>query len=652
MGLGGRGEGFYRTLLIDCFEGISIVDERGLITFQNKAAANILGAAEGDLVGRSYSNLIHPDDVPKAMASLATLNANSRMSLPDDFRMRRQDTGEYVRLETRVTNLSKDPTVAGIVINFRDVTEQRAAMSALVESEQRLELALSASGLGMWDWSLASDQMAFDGRLATMLGIDPEELGHTQAELLARVHPEDLPSVKDSLQAHLEGATERLELEHRLRGKDNQYRWVTFRGKIVERDPNGAPRRMTGTHRDIDESRRGADERRALTERLQNAQKMESIGQLAGGIAHDFNNILQIVLANARLAQNLPGDRAGVQLALKEIEEAGKRAAELTRQMLAFGRRQTLSPSSCDVNKLIERALQLLRRVLPESIAVDFIPGFRLAPAYMDGGQFEQVITNLCVNARDAMPNGGRLTIETENVVINGEYRRRHPWAKAGRYVLVTFSDTGEGMDANTQGKAFEPFFSTKKAGSGLGLSMVYGIVRQHEGLVHLYSELGVGTTIKLFWPSTERPAEAVGPKLEGPVPRGKEAVLVVEDEPSVRQLAARILQAAGYSVLTACDGDEALKVFATHQTRIDLVLLDAVMPKRSGKEVYLEISRNSSTPVIFTSGYSAASLPAAFLAGDGIDVLPKPYSPDLLLRKVRAVLDLARQAPRALGSA
>jgi CheY-like chemotaxis protein len=265
-----------------------------------------------------------------------------------------------------------------------------------------------------------------------------------------------------------------------------------------------------------------------------------------------------------------------------------------------------------------------------------------LPPALLDPGQFEQVITNLCVNARDAMPGGGRLTIETEVVLINGEYQRQHPWARAGRYVLVSVSDTGGGMDEPTRRRAFEPFFTTKgdSGGTGLGLAMVDGTVRQHGGLVHLYSELGVGTTFKLYWPVAEQPATGVGAKLAGPVPQGAETVLVAEDDPAVRNLTARILRTAGYSVLTAADGQEAVDVFRNNQDTIDLVLLDGVMPKKSGREVYEAILTLRPTAVLFVSGYSAASLPAAFLADGDLKVLPKPYSPDLLLRRVRELLD------------
>ncbi len=642
MGNQDRSADFYRTLLENSFEGIAIVDGAGLISFQNRAAAQTLGADEGQLIGSSVMELIHPDDVAGAVASLSTLNANMGILLPDEVRMKRQDNGEYVSLETRAVNLTEHPEIQGIVVNFRDVSERVAAIRALKASEERLELALGASDLGLWDWDLRTDRVSFDGNLAVMLGVTPTQLGKTAAEVLSWVHPEDLPSLNDSMQAHFEGATEHLEHEHRIRDHQGNYRWVAFRGRVVERDADGKPLRVAGTHLDIDQRRRDAEEREQLQERLQIAQKMESIGQLAGGIAHDFNNLLQVVLANAHLAQDEPDVSKPVAEALKEIENAGEKASSLTQQLLALGRRQALAPRACNLNQLLERSLGMLRRVLPENIEIDFIPGHQLAAAFVDPGQFEQVFTNLCVNARDAMPNGGRLTIETETVVINGEYRRKHPWAKAGRYVLMVVSDTGRGMDAETQRQAFEPFFSTKGAvgNSGLGLAMVHGIVRQHEGLVHLYSEPNVGTTFKLFWPVAERPAQEVGRMLDGPVPTGRETLLLVEDDPQVRKLAAKILQSAGYSVLTARDGDEALAVFSANQERIDLVLLDAVMPKRSGREVYEQIASSRPKPVLFTSGYSAASLPSEFLVKDKLEVLPKPYPPDLLLRKVRTVLD------------
>jgi PAS domain S-box-containing protein len=637
---------FYRTLLENSFEGIAIVDASGLIRFQNRAAANILGAKEGELIGTSAMDLMHPDDLDMAMRSLAALNANQGVVLPDTVRMKRRDDGRYVDIETRAINLADNPAIRGIVINFRDVTEQRAAMRALRTSEQRLELAVSASDLALWEWDFIANRITFDGRLAKILGLPPDAIGQTREGLRDLIHPEDEPSVIDAMQAHMEGRLDRFDVEHRMRAGNGGYRWVHALGAIVERDASGRPTRLAGTHLDIDRRRRDEEQRKSLEERLQTAQRMESIGQLAGGIAHDFNNVLQIVIANAQLALARPENRKGTEESLVQIQQAGERAASLTRQLLAFARRQTLSPRPSDVNEHLRASIGMLRRVLPENIEFDFVPGHNLPPALLDPGQFEQVITNLCLNARDAMPNGGRLTIETESVFINGEYQRQHPWARAGRYVLVSVSDTGLGMDESTQARAFEPFFTTKgdTGGSGLGLAMVHGTVRQHGGLVHLYSEPGVGTTFKLYWPIAERAAASVGAKLEGPVPQGTETILVAEDDPGVRNLTARILRSNGYSVLTAADGLEAIEVFRNNLTVVDLVLLDGVMPYKSGREVYEAISALRPTAVLFVSGYSAASLPPGFLADGDLKVLPKPYSPDLLLRRVRELLDEHRR--------
>jgi PAS domain S-box-containing protein len=642
------GAGFYRTLLENSFEGIAIVDTGGLIRFQNRAAAEILGAMSGELIGTSAMDLIHPDDLPIAASSLATLNANQGVTFPDTVRMKRRDDGRYVDLETRAINLAHDPEIQGIIINFRDVSQQRAAMRALHSSEQRLDLAMAASDVALWDWDLEANRITFDGRLAKLLAVAPEEIGKSREDLRRLIHPEDEPDVLDALQGHLEGTRDHFDVEHRMRAGDGGYRWVHARGAVVERDPGGKPKRLIGTHLDIDRRRRDEEQRLALEERLQAVQRMESIGQLAGGIAHDFNNVLQIVIANATMALARPEDRKGTEESLHQIRQAGERAAGLTRQLLAFARRQALSPRPSDVNDLVRASIAMLRRVLPESIEIDFVPGHNLPPALLDAGQFEQVITNLCVNARDAMPNGGRLTIETESVFINGEYQRQHPWAKAGRYVLLSLSDTGAGMDEATRRRAFEPFFTTKgdHGGTGLGLAMVHGTVRQHGGLVHLYSEPGVGTTFKLYWPVAERAAAGVGAKLDGPVPQGAETVLLAEDDAAVRSLTARILRSAGYSVLTASDGDEAVEVFRASQRVIDLVLLDGVMPKKSGREVYEVISAMRPTAVLFISGYSAASLPPAFLAGEDLSVLPKPYSPDVLLRRIRELLDKHRRTP------
>jgi len=638
-----RPAGFYRTLLENSFDGIAIVDAEGIITFQNRAAAQLLGAEEGELIGTSAMELIHPEDIADAVANLQTLNAETGVTRPLESRMIRQDTREYVQLETRAVNLAEDPDVGGIAVNFRDITDHKAALAARERSEQRLEMALAASGLGFWDWDLKSDAVIVDERLVEILELESSTTEISGAGLLGQVRGSDLPEVRSVFRAHFEQRTEDIESEHRVMCGEERFKWVNIRGKVIERGPSGDPLRMVGTILDIHDRRLLAEERHRLQEQLLQAQKMESIGQLAGGIAHDFNNSLQVTLANAGFIKDDPDDARRVAECASEIETAGVRATELTAQLLAFGRRQSITVKSVDLNSLIEGDLNLLRRVLPASIAINFTQSAQPATGLVDPGQFGQVVTNLILNARDAMPAGGQLTIETENVLFDEAYQLAHPWAPIGRHVVVSVTDTGQGIGPAEQPRVFEPFFTTKQEGrgTGLGLAMVHGIVRQHGGVIRLESEVGKGTTFRLYWPSADAAAASIAPTKEVLLPQqGAETILVVEDEDAVRRIVERILTSAGYEVLTAVDGEEALELFAKFNERINLVLLDAVMPKRSGREVYEEIRRGHQTAVLFMSGYTASSLPDDFLAENQLEVLAKPYTAEVLLNKVRAAID------------
>lgn len=635
---------FYRTLLENSFEGIAIVDERAVITFHNPAAARMFGAAFGELLGQNALELVHPEDISKAREVLAALNAEIGVLHPVLVRIKRLDSGSYVTFDVRAVNLTDVPDVAGIVVNFRDVSAERATMDALRESEERLEFALVGSGMGLWDWDVSKGQVRHDGRLAEILGVEPPDVGTTLEQVRALVHPDDLASLDAALTAHMAEDAAYFEHEHRIRRGDGTYRWILARGKVVSRDASGKPTRLVGTLVDVDQRYRDAEQRDRLREQLTSAQRMESIGQLAGGVAHDFNNIVQVVLANARFAADDRTDRESMIQALREIEETAERAAHLTRQLLAFGRRQAISPSVLDLNDLLRQNLQLLGRLLPENIEIDFRPSTGVLAASVDAGQFDRVITNLCVNARDAMPNGGRLRITSRLVRIDTQDPRNEPWAKDGFYVLIALEDTGTGMDAEVRRRAFEPFFSTKREGigSGLGLAMVEGIVRQHDGLVRLRSAPGEGATFELYFPASSAPVE----RLRGPRRRrangGSETVLVAEDESAVRRLVGRVLESAGYTVILAKDGEEALDAFFANPDRVDLLLLDVVMPRRNGREVFEEVQARAPRPVLFTSGYSADELPAEFLSQHGLFVLPKPYSPDRLLEQVRMTLDEA----------
>ena len=381
---------------------------------------------------------------------------------------------------------------------------------------------------------------------------------------------------------------------------------------------------------------------RRLEEQLRLSQKMEAIGLLAGGVAHDFNNLLQVIHGYNSLAMEEASSAAERQDSLEQVQAATERASRLTRQLLAFGRRQSLQTEDVDLNALTRDLLQMIRRIIGEHIEIDLIPAHQLGNLRADRTQLEQVILNLCVNARDAMPQGGRLTIELENVLVNAAFLASHPWAQPGRYVLLSITDTGVGMSKETQSRIFEPFFTTKpkERGTGLGLSVVYGIVKQHSGMVQVYSEIGIGSTFKVYLPIVEQEASEVGGKLVNVPTRGHETILLVEDEAAVRALGAKILERAGYRVVLACDGQEAVDVFAARESEIELILMDVVLPRLAGREAYERIATlRPGVPVVYCSGYSEGALQGGFALAEGTRLIEKPYAPDELLTAIRSAL-------------
>ncbi len=389
-------------------------------------------------------------------------------------------------------------------------------------------------------------------------------------------------------------------------------------------------------------TRRSDRARRDIDRRLARLQRLESVGVLAGSVAHDFNNLLTVVLASASLARTADA-LEDVRVELDAIEEVAARGQALTRQLLAMSRAQALTLVDLDLNAQLRDLVPLLRRVMPPSITVDLIAPERETYVEGDRTQIDQVVMNLCLNARDAMPDGGHLTIESEVVLVNGAFRETHPWAKPGRYVLLTISDTGVGISKENLDRIFDPFFTTKgeHAGTGLGLTVAHGIVQQHGGMLHCYSEEGIGTTFKVYLPLLARAAKAVGSKLEGRVRGGSERVLVADDDPSVRSVVRRLLTRAGYDVTVVPDGAEALRVIALED--FDLVLLDVVMPGSPCAETVERVrALRPRTRVVLASGYTADANLSALLRHRSIRLLPKPYDPDGLLRALRAELDRA----------
>ena len=411
-------------------------------------------------------------------------------------------------------------------------------------------------------------------------------------------------------------------------------------------DANGSISKLVAVCRDITERWQAEANRRSLEEQLFQVQKMESIGTLAAGVAHDFNNLLSVILASIDLMRDelRPQDML-LRTRLANIESAAERAATLTRQMLAFSRDQRMERRALNLHDTIDNLLKMLRRIIGEDVEVSLRTAAEVSPVFADPGQIEQVLMNLAVNARDAMPSGGELRVETRNRTLDAAYCQEHPWAKPGQYVQLTVSDTGHGMDAETCQRIFEPFFTTKEVGkgTGLGLSVVYGIVKQHDGLIHVHSEVGHGTTFNIYLPVAPKRSAVVADDTILAPPSGTETLLVAEDEDAMRMLAHTVLTRLGYTVLLARDGQEAVQLYTAHRERIALLILDVIMPRQGGRETYTQIRAMGSTvPVLFVTGYSTDLARGELLAGKGVMVLQKPYSIRTLGHKVREILDRA----------
>ncbi len=382
-----------------------------------------------------------------------------------------------------------------------------------------------------------------------------------------------------------------------------------------------------------------------LENRLRQSQKMEAVGTLAGGVAHDFNNILTGIIGYVELSMMKLPPNHPIRDNLQKVKNLGERAATLTRQLLAFSRQQVLDVRKLNLNEVVTELSSFLKRVIGEDVALRVILREDPWTVQADHSALEQILMNLCVNARDAMPEGGELLIETANVVLGEEYRQTHPWARPGRYVMVEVSDTGTGMDKETQEHIFEPFFTTKEVGkgTGLGLAMVYGLVKQHEGLIHVYSEVGEGTTFKIYLPALldePSPHHAHLQNGQTALPTGHGTILVAEDEEALRELMHMALTQQGYQVLLAADGQEALDSWAEHGQAIDLVIADVVMPNMGGRALYDRIQEQSpTTRFLFISGYSINGIHQRFLLDQGLNFLPKPFTPAQLLSRVQAAL-------------
>ena len=539
----------------------------------------------------------------------------------------------------RLVSLEVLVTQAAISLENAELfTKSRETEQILRESEERLQTLFE----GIDDTIFLHDE---EGRIIDCNNAACRRLGYTREELL------------DMKMRDIEAPEFAASYERRL-ARQLSKKHYTCEGAHISRDGLRIPvhihtsvieyfgkRAVLAVIRDFTERINAEEERKKLEDQLRQAQKMEAIGQLAGGVAHDFNNLLQAIIGYQNLALHRLEPGHAIHEDLEQATRAADKAAGLTRQLLAFSRRQMLQPEDLNLNELVDRSLKMIQRVVGEHIVFDFNPGGDLSFVRADPGQMEQILMNLCINARDAMPDGGKLTIETRNARINQDFCQEHSWARPGHYVALSVSDNGVGMGGETLEKVFDPFFTTKETGrgTGLGLATVYGITKQHNGMVQVNSELGKGTVFEVYLPVSQKPVVERPRPVEPPPGGGMETILVAEDEDSVRNLAVRILENAGYRVLAARDGDEALRIHEQHDGKIDLLLLDIVMPKVGGRACLEELrGRGLETPCLFTSGYSEEVVASGSFLDNGVQLLPKPYRAEDLLRMVRQLLDLS----------
>ena len=630
----------YRTLVENAPEAIVVIDvDAGKYVDCNERAVKMFGYRREDLHRLSPGSLSPPTQPDGRSSTELTREYCLRVLAGHAASFEwicRNSRGEEFPVEVHLAKLPS-PNRRLVRGSILDITERYRAEKARRESEARYRSLVDHAAFGIL-WATEPD--------GKMLHVNPalaEMLGYASTDELLTVGYSRLFYRYPADQARL--AAEfldkgRVEATLEWKRKDDKIITVHLNGRIAMA-PDGKSECAEVTVENV-------TERIALEKQLLRAQKFEGIGQLAGGIAHDFNNMIGAILGWAELGIDETQSDSRLRRHLEKIQQQGKRAAALTRQLLAFARRQILEPRNVDLNQTAVETLSLLEKVIGGNIEIKANLASDLSVVRADPTQVEQVLMNLCINSRDAMPNGGTLIIDTSNMMLDHEFCAWQPQALPGSYAVLSVTDTGTGMDSETMDRIFEPFFTTKGLGkgTGLGLATVYGIVRQHGGFLNVYSEVGKGTTFRCYFPASTEVA-APRDKIDdaGPIRGGTETILIAEDHEGLSQLALETLTRLGYQVMLATDGEQAVSDFCANPDRIALAVLDVVLPKLSGPEVYTRIRElRPDLPVIFATGYSPEIAQLQKVQQEGLPVLQKPYSPRDLARRVRETLDLHSQ--------
>jgi PAS domain S-box-containing protein len=620
-------EARYRTLFDYAPDGIIVASPDGRHLDVNPSAAAMLGYSREQLLALRTADLVAAPDTGDIDA--APEEIGRQLTFQRESQFRRKD-GTVFPVDVIATRMPDGNRLAMI----RDVSERNRAIEALRNAEEQMRFALQNANVGIWDIDFRTGVLNWSETSESHYGLAPGTFARTFEAFIERVHPDDRAAMHETIGTAMKTGFD-FTTEHRALWPDKTVRWLSGAGRILL-DDQRRPVRGVGISLDV-------TDRRTLEAQYQQAQKMEAVGRLAGGVAHDFNNLLTAINGYCELLLETmdPNDRATQDIA--EIQKAGAAAAGLTRQLLTFSRKQLIDPTLIDLNVVVAGMNRIIKRLIGEDVAIVIAPAAAPALVLADRGQMEQVMMNLAVNARDAMPNGGRLTIETALVELDEYYASAHLNVKPGRYVALTVTDTGTGMPPDVQAHLFEPFFTTKESGkgTGLGLATVHGIVTRSGGTIGVYSEVGSGSSFRVYLPRADTASIDAQPDISTVrSSRGTQTILVVEDSENVRELARRLLERQGYTVLLAANGDDAIRLFSQHAT-IDVLLTDVVMPGASGPDLTRTlVDLRPGLKVIYMSGYTEEAIVHHGVLQPGIAFLYKPFTSETLGRKVREVLE------------
>ncbi len=631
-----KNEVFLKTLIDAIPIPIFYKDKEGNYIGTNKAMQSFWGKPSSQIIGKNISDIFQ--------APLAKIHSDADEKV--------LTTGQSIEYECQLTNaqgsvrdavLTKAPftdstgVIGGIIGATIDITEPRQAEAELKKREQLLEEMGSIAKIGGWEHDLLTDTPTWTKEVYRIVGIDDSGPVPKHEEYLSYYEPESRKALEEAYSAATTNG-ESFDLELKCVYAKGRRAWIRIMGQPELKD--GQCVKMIGTMQDI-------TERKKMEAMIQQSQKMESIGNLAGGVAHDYNNMLSVILGYTEMALEKVDKKGPLYNDLMQVLQAAQRSSDITRQLLAFARRQTIAPKVLDLNNTVTASLKMLNRLIGEDIDLNWQPSANLWPVRIDPIQVDQILANLCVNARDAIPDVGKITIETANVNFDKEYCGDHPGFIPGNYVMLAVSDNGSGIANEIRDKIFDPFFTTKVMGkgTGLGLSTIYGIVKQNQGFINVYSEPGEGTTVKVYLSRHEGHAVEVHRDDTSTAPLGRgETILLVEDENRILKLGQTLLEDIGYKVLSTSIPSEAVKLAREHSIEIKLLITDVVMPEMNGRDLSQRLQKFcTNLRTLYMSGYTANVIVHRGVLDEGVFFLPKPFSKKELAVKVREVLDSDR---------